>query len=175
MKVSPEDVRTPWTHGAGSAPARRRVSWRAGRCRGAPGPTELSAPRPVALATTSITGSLVFGGEKRGAKLGQDESSSSDALEQDETGFGCDGAASDGLRCTSGVSLHLPLSFPKQVDSTLPTQVASAPCTRPLPAARAMHRLLTPSDPPPDLVAASYQVNLRAQQEKNSSVENSAC
>ena len=45
-----------WTHGAGSAPARRRVSWRAGRCRGAPGPTELSAPRPVALATTSITG-----------------------------------------------------------------------------------------------------------------------
>ena len=39
----------------------------------------------------SITGSLVFGGEKRGAKLGQDESSSSDALEQDETGFGCDG------------------------------------------------------------------------------------
>ena len=45
----------------------------------------------MALATTSITGSLVFGGEKRGAKLGQDESSSSDALEQDETGFGCDG------------------------------------------------------------------------------------
>jgi len=45
----------------------------------------------VALATTSITGSLVFGGEKRGAKLGQDESSSSDVLEQDETGFGCDG------------------------------------------------------------------------------------
>ena len=43
-------------HGAGSAPGRRRVSWRAGRCRGAPGPTELSAPRPVALAATSITG-----------------------------------------------------------------------------------------------------------------------
>jgi hypothetical protein len=35
----------------------------------------------VALAATSITGSLVFGGKKRGAKLGQDESSSSDALE----------------------------------------------------------------------------------------------
>ena len=34
-------------HGAGSAPGRRRVSWRAGRCRGAPGPTELSAPRPA--------------------------------------------------------------------------------------------------------------------------------
>ena len=31
-----------WAHGAGSAPGRRRVSWRAGRCRGAPGPTELS-------------------------------------------------------------------------------------------------------------------------------------
>jgi hypothetical protein len=45
----------------------------------------------VALATTSITGSLVFGWKKRGAKLGQDESSSSDALEQDEIGFGCDG------------------------------------------------------------------------------------
>ena len=58
MKVSPEDVRTPWTHGAGSAPARRRVSWRAGRCRGAPGPTELSAPRPVALATTSAQPSV---------------------------------------------------------------------------------------------------------------------
>jgi len=57
--------RTAWAHGAGSAPGRRRVSWRAGRCRGAPGPTELSAPRPVALATTSITGSLFFGGKKR--------------------------------------------------------------------------------------------------------------
>ena len=78
--------RTAWAHGAGSAPGRRRVSWRAGRCRGAPGPTELSAPRPVALATTSITGSLFFGGKKRGAKLGQDESSSTEALEQDETG-----------------------------------------------------------------------------------------
>jgi hypothetical protein len=44
----------------------------------------------VFLAATSITGSLVFGGKKRGAKLGQDESSSSEALEQDETGFGCD-------------------------------------------------------------------------------------
>ena len=57
---------------------------------------------------------------------------------------------------------------------SFPTQVASAPCTRPLPAARAMHRLLTPSDPPTDLVEASYQVNLRAQQEKNSGAENSA-
>ena len=57
---------------------------------------------------------------------------------------------------------------------SFPTQVASAPCTRPLPAARAMHKLLTPSDPPPDLVEASYQVNLRAQQEKNSGAENSA-
>eukprot|EP01046_Picozoa_sp_COSAG06_P065280 COSAG06_NODE_15965_length_1032_cov_1.217578_2_plen_77_part_01 len=46
-----------------------------------------SCLRPVALATTSITGSLVFGGKKRGAKLGQDESSSSEALEQDETGW----------------------------------------------------------------------------------------
>ena len=34
----------------------------------------------VFLAATSITGSLVFGGKKRGAKLGQDE-----------TGVGCDG------------------------------------------------------------------------------------
>jgi hypothetical protein len=57
---------------------------------------------------------------------------------------------------------------------SFPTQVASAPCTRPLPAARAMHKLLTSSDPPPDLVEASYQVNLRAQQEKNSGAENSA-
>ena len=29
--------------------------------------------------------------QARGAKLGQDESSSSDVLEQDEAGFGCDG------------------------------------------------------------------------------------
>ena len=43
-------------HGVGSAPGRRCVSWRAGRCRGAPGPTELSAPRLLALAATSITG-----------------------------------------------------------------------------------------------------------------------
>ena len=66
--------RTAWAHGAGSAPGRRRVSWRAGRCRGAPGPTELSAPRPVALAAASITGFLFFGGKKLGTKLGQEVS-----------------------------------------------------------------------------------------------------
>jgi len=42
-------------HGAGSAPGRRRVSWRAGRCRGAPRLTELCAPRPVALAAASAS------------------------------------------------------------------------------------------------------------------------
>ena len=81
---------------------------------------------------------------------------------------------SGGLRCKAGVSLHLPLSYPRQVDSTFPTQDASAPCTRPLPAAHAMHRLLTPSGAPSDLVAALYQVNLRAQQEENCSAENNA-
>jgi hypothetical protein len=53
-------------HGAGSAPGRRRVSWRAGRCRGAPRLTELCAPRPVALAAASITGFLFFGGKPSG-------------------------------------------------------------------------------------------------------------
>jgi hypothetical protein len=61
-------------HGAGPALGWRRVSWRTGRCRRAPGLTELSAPRPVALATTSITGFLFFGGKKLGTKLGQEVS-----------------------------------------------------------------------------------------------------
>ena len=38
------------------------------------GPTELSAPRPVALATASITGFLFFGVKKLGTKLGQEVS-----------------------------------------------------------------------------------------------------
>jgi len=54
---------------------------------------------------------------------------------------------------------------------SFPTQVASAPCTRPLPAARTMHRLLTPSDPPTDLVEAPCRVNLRAQQEKTAALK----
>ena len=48
--------------------------WRTRRCRLAPGLTEPSAPRPVALATTSITGFLFFGGKKLGTKLGQEVS-----------------------------------------------------------------------------------------------------
>jgi hypothetical protein len=37
-----------------------------------------------------------------------------------------------------------------------------------------MHRRLTPSEAPDDLVEALYQADLRAQQEKNSSAENNA-
>eukprot|EP01044_Picomonas_judraskeda_P021737 COSAG03_NODE_5204_length_1315_cov_474.240132_1_plen_173_part_00 len=92
-------------HGAGSAPGRRRVSWRAGRCRGAPRLTELCAPRPVALAAASASLPLCLS-----ASLSLSVCvclclcvclSVSRPLS----------GQSGGLRCTarpSGVSLHLP-------------------------------------------------------------------
>eukprot|EP01046_Picozoa_sp_COSAG06_P048568 COSAG06_NODE_7287_length_2559_cov_2.642683_2_plen_129_part_00 len=69
MKVPQENV---GAHGVGSAPGRRRVSRRAGRCRGAPRLTKLRAPRMVALATASITSFPFFGGKKL-AGLGLDQ------------------------------------------------------------------------------------------------------
>jgi hypothetical protein len=91
MKVSPEDVRTrldAW-RGVGACTASCFMASRA-LSRGARTNGAVCAA-PGGSRHHLYHRLFVFGGEKRGAKLGQDESSSSDALEQDETGFGCDG------------------------------------------------------------------------------------